>query len=65
LRGAGQIIRVISGFAWITVDGEDIILQRGQEFTLAPSKYPAVISSARIRVPVVYEVLDSAREVQP
>jgi len=33
-----QLLRVISGVAWVTIDGEDIILSGDEEMTLEPRK---------------------------
>lgn len=51
----GQLLRVISGCAWITFDGEDMILSAGQEMVLQPGEDVAVIS-ALAGEPLVYRV---------
>jgi hypothetical protein len=55
LQRARQVVRVISGCAWITLDGDDIVLCSGETVRLAPGKHPAVISGPSDR-PVVYEI---------
>jgi hypothetical protein len=37
-------LKVLFGIAWVSSNGEDIILNKGQEFNLLPGRYPAVIS---------------------
>jgi hypothetical protein len=55
LQRASQVIRVVSGCAWITLDGDDIVLCGGQAIRLVPGKHPAVISGPSDH-PVVYEI---------
>ncbi len=55
LERQSQVLRVVSGHAWITMDGKDIVLKRGDELTLNQGTHPAVISAAGLR-PVVVEV---------
>ena len=55
LRPAPQIITVLSGCAWVTLNEQDIILETGAQFKLSPGKYRAVISSANNN-PLVYSV---------
>ena len=40
-----EVIRVTSGSAWITFDGQDWFVYSGEEFTLTPGKDDAVIES--------------------
>jgi hypothetical protein len=40
-----QLIRVLSGCAWISINGEDIIVESGQEIHLAAGEYAGVISN--------------------
>lgn len=40
-----QLIRVVSGCAWISIDGQDIIVESGNEIHLAPGDYAGVISN--------------------
>lgn len=42
-----QWVRVLSGEAWITFNGEDIILGVGEWVSLEAGRFPAVVSSAR------------------
>jgi hypothetical protein len=57
-----QRIHVVSGQAWITVDGQDFVLKSGQELSIPKCHYPAVISSMGRR-PLVYRVVDSELSV--
>ena len=49
-----QVLRVISGSAWVTMDGEDVVLKPGDEFKLSRGKYDAVVSPTGDE-PLVYE----------
>ena len=49
-----QVLRVVSGAAWVTMDGEDIVLEPGEELKLSRGKYKAVVSPAG-NDPLVYE----------
>ena len=42
-----QFLRVISGFAWVTVDREDFILAQGQEVQIKPGSAPVLIEAMR------------------
>jgi hypothetical protein len=46
MQRRSQVIRVVSGCAWITFGGVDFVVYGGEELTLAPGKDSAVISSA-------------------
>jgi hypothetical protein len=48
-------LRVISGVAWVTIDGEGIILPGDKEMTLKPRKSRAVITAVGENF-LVYEV---------
>jgi hypothetical protein len=50
-----QFLRVISGEAWVTIDGEDIILSDDEKMTLEPRKSRAVITAVGENS-LVYEV---------
>lgn len=50
-----QVVRVIQGNAWITLDGEDYFLKAGQEVMVPVHKAPAVISSPNGK-PLIFEV---------
>lgn len=52
-----QVLRIVSGTAWISMDGEDIILNPGEELKLSHGKYNAVVSPAS-NEPLVYEFED-------
>ena len=43
---AAQRVHVLHGVAYISVDGQDFIVQRNQRPTLPRDKHPALISSA-------------------
>ena len=49
-----QVLRIVSGTAWISMDGEDIVLKPGEEFKLSHGKYKALVSTAT-NEPLVYE----------
>ena len=50
-----QVLHVVSGKAWITMDGKDYILAEGDELRLSRGKYDAIVSTADNH-PLVYEV---------
>jgi hypothetical protein len=50
-----QIIRVLSGRAWITINSEDRIVAEGDDTMLEQAKEPSVISSLSRR-PLVFEI---------
>lgn len=50
-----QVLHIVSGTAWVTMDGEDIVLGEGEEIRLSHGKYGAVISTAN-HEPLVYEI---------
>lgn len=56
LRQDAQVIRVLSGCAWITVAGKDIFVPRGEDVHLMPERDVTLISSPNRR-PLVFEVL--------
>ena len=49
-----QVLRVVSGSAWVTMDGEDVVLKPGDEIKLSRGKYDAVVSATGDG-PLVYE----------
>jgi len=49
-----QVMRIVSGTAWVSMDGEDIILNPGEELKLSHGKYKALVSPANDE-PLVYE----------
>lgn len=56
LPSACREIQVLSGVAWITVAGEDIILIRGKTATLALNKDEALVSAIN-DAPLILEAL--------
>jgi len=48
-------VQVLSGIAWITLDEQDIILDRSEKTLLPPSKNPVVISALN-NVPLILAV---------
>lgn len=50
-----QTLRVVSGDAWVTFDGEDYCVNSGQEIRLAPGRQPAVVMALG-GIPLVYEI---------
>ena len=55
LPGTARTLRVLSGCAWITHKGKDIIVNSGEEVILSHKKGIAVISSVS-KHPLVYKV---------
>ncbi|MGO8949619.1 MAG: hypothetical protein ACLQUY_18605 [Ktedonobacterales bacterium] len=53
-----QTIHVVSGCAWITWEGEDVLLMTGQEKEFGSSKYPALISAEQ-HSPLQIEIVPS------
>ncbi len=53
--GLRMRIRVLSGSAWVTANGQDMIVKRGAVLQLPPSKESIVISSLN-NTAVVYEI---------
>ena len=49
-----QVLRIVSGTAWVSMDGEDLILKPGEELKLSHGKHKAVVSPAS-NEPLVYE----------
>ncbi len=50
-----QVIRVVTGQAWVTVDGQDIFLEPGDELPLQAGKDEVVLTCIGV-CPLVYEV---------
>ncbi|MBI5668654.1 MAG: hypothetical protein HZC41_11665 [Chloroflexi bacterium] len=51
-----QVVRVISGCAWITLNRDDLVVQSGERVTLYPGKYAPVISAVG-NSQLVYEII--------
>lgn len=49
------LVRVVSGEAWVTANGEDFVLQRGQEATLPAGAHEALITALGSH-PLTYEM---------
>ncbi len=49
-----QLLRIVSGTAWVSMDGEDVILNPGDELKLSHGKHKALVSPANDE-PLVYE----------
>jgi hypothetical protein len=49
-----QLLRIVSGTAWVTMDGEDMLLKPGDELKLAFCKHNALVSATG-NEPLVYE----------
>jgi hypothetical protein len=58
----GQTLRVVSGCAWITLDGQDLTLLAGQDMILEPGKDAAVVSALE-EEPLVYRLYDEPESV--
>ncbi|MBZ0298487.1 MAG: DUF2917 domain-containing protein [Anaerolineae bacterium] len=52
-----QVLRIVSGTAWVSMDGEDMILNAGEELKLSHGKHQAVVSATGDD-PLVYEFGD-------
>jgi hypothetical protein len=52
-------LRVRSGRAWVTMNGRDLVLKRGEEIALEKRRDAVVVSSLG-QVPVVVELLGEA-----
>ena len=52
-----QLMRVVSGTAWVSMDGKDMVLNPGEELKLSHGQYKAVVSAAG-NEPLVYEFED-------
>ena len=50
-----QIVRILSGSAWITINAEDRILAEGEETFIETSRQQAIISSLNQRL-LVFEI---------
>ena len=55
LRRNARHLRVVSGHAWITFDGQDMYLDSDQELTLSPGRSHAVVVAIGDH-PLVYEI---------
>jgi hypothetical protein len=56
-RRTAQVLKVITGCAWISFDGKDWIVRSGEEITLNPGLDAAVISRLSDSV-LVFSMLD-------
>jgi mannose-6-phosphate isomerase class I len=50
-----QVLHVVEGTAWVTMDGRDIILNEGEELRLSHGKYDVVVSATGQK-PLIYEI---------
>lgn len=57
LQGAMQTLYIVSGRAWVTLDGNDLFLSAGQQITLPRSRYAVVVSAIKRRE-LVFEVVE-------
>jgi len=55
LAKANQKIQILSGCAWLTLAGQDIILPRGEKISLGPAKDFALISALG-QSPLIFEI---------
>ena len=55
IRRESQVVRVLSGCAWITFDGQDVFLKRGEKTCLPPGEDTALIS-AMGNSPLVFSI---------
>jgi 5-keto 4-deoxyuronate isomerase len=42
-----QTFRVVSGFAWVSMDDQDFTMAQGEELQITRGKYPVVIQAMR------------------
>jgi hypothetical protein len=49
-----QLLRIVSGTAWVSMEGEDLILKPGEELKLSYCKDSAIVSATG-NEPLVYE----------
>lgn len=56
LPRADQVVHVISGCAWITLNQDDLVIQSGERVTLYPGRYAPVISAIGSGQ-LVYEII--------
>ena len=57
LEARSQIVRVISGAAWISFDGRDFVVEAGQAIQLQPGGDNTAAICGLRRRPVIFEVL--------
>jgi hypothetical protein len=57
-------VQVVSGQAWLTVDGEDILLRKGEKLCLLARK-DSVLVSALGHAPLILEVLGDSASTLP
>ena len=55
LDNNAQTIRILSGSAWVTFDGKDIVLRKGRNIYLPVTAFPALLSAFG-SAPVSFEV---------
>jgi quercetin dioxygenase-like cupin family protein len=55
LHKQAQVVRVLSGSAWITFDMKDIVLRKGRNVYLPASEFPTLLSAVG-QSPVVFEI---------
>lgn len=60
LSPAPGTVHILAGCAWITLAGEDIVLNAGEHINLMPGADHAVVSAtARSKTPLILEMLGS------
>ncbi|MBZ0287922.1 MAG: DUF2917 domain-containing protein [Anaerolineae bacterium] len=52
-----QVLRIVSGSAWVSMEGEDIVLNPGDELKLSHGRHEAVVSPVG-HEPLIYEFED-------
>ena len=52
-----QVLRIVSGTAWVSIDGEDMVLSSGEELKLSHGRHQAVVSATGDE-PLVYQFGD-------
>lgn len=56
LRRSDKQIQVLSGIAWVTISGEDLVLTQGEQISFRPQRHIPAIVSPLGRDPLVIEV---------
>ncbi|MCK6629838.1 MAG: DUF2917 domain-containing protein [Anaerolineae bacterium] len=64
LPAISRAVQVVSGLAWLTVDGEDIFLGNGQRLWLVSAKGTALVSALG-QTPLILEVLGDSAAASP
>ncbi len=58
IRAKNQVLQVISGLAWISYNGKDVILKKGEAITLTKGGDAVIMVSGLFGKPVQYTLRD-------